>query len=132
MTSAGPSVSAGARRRMMAFRLAMRCTPMESAAVTTAGRPSGTAATDSAAPRMSTSKTARAPRTSPARKIVATTTAPMATTISPGVRPMRSEFLLERRGLLRQRALVLDQPQAGGSRGRKKRGLDWTCRMLGR
>ena len=42
----------------------MRCTPRESTAVTTAGKPSGTAATASATPRMSTSKSAAKPRTS--------------------------------------------------------------------
>ena len=43
----------------MAFRRAIRCTPIDSTAVTTAGRPSGTAATASATPRISTSKKRR-------------------------------------------------------------------------
>ncbi len=55
MTLAEPSVSTAARRRTMAWRRAMRCTPIDSTAVTTAGSPSGTAATASATPRMSTS-----------------------------------------------------------------------------
>ena len=36
-----PRVSTAGRRRMMALRLAMRCTPMASAVVIIAGRPSG-------------------------------------------------------------------------------------------
>ena len=40
-----PSVSTAGSRRTMARRRAIRCTPMASAMVTTAGRPSGTAAT---------------------------------------------------------------------------------------
>ena len=58
MTVAEPSVSTAARCRTMALRRAMRCTPIDSTAVTTAGSPSGTAATASATPRMSTSKSA--------------------------------------------------------------------------
>ena len=50
MTFAEPSVSTAARWRTMAFLFAMRCTPRESTAVTTAGKPSGTAATASATP----------------------------------------------------------------------------------
>ena len=42
----------------MALRRAIRCTPIESTAVTTAGSPSGTAATASATPRISTSNSA--------------------------------------------------------------------------
>ena len=61
MTSAEPSVSTAARCRTIAFRFAMRWTPSESTAVTTAGRPSGTAATASATPRISTSKSAEKP-----------------------------------------------------------------------
>ena len=60
ITVAEPSVSTAARCRTIAFRRAMRCTPIESTAVTTAGRPSGTAATASATPRMSTSNSAAA------------------------------------------------------------------------
>ena len=58
MTVAEPSVSTAARCRTIALRRAMRCTPIDSTAVTTAGRPSGTAATASATPRISTSKSA--------------------------------------------------------------------------
>ena len=57
MTLAEPSVSTAARCRTIAFRRAIRCTPIASTAVTTAGSPSGTAATASATPRMSTSRT---------------------------------------------------------------------------
>ncbi len=45
MTVTEPSVSTAGRRRMMALRRAMRCTPMASAMVMIAGRPSGIAAT---------------------------------------------------------------------------------------
>ena len=61
MTLAEPSVSTAARWRTIALRFAMRCTPSASTAVTTAGKPSGTAATASATPRMSTSKIAAEP-----------------------------------------------------------------------
>ena len=68
----------------------MRCTPRESTAVTTAGRPSGTAATASATPRMSTSKSAEKPRTSSTRMIVAIITTAMTTTMMPSSLPTRS------------------------------------------
>ena len=74
----------------MAFRFAMRCTPSESTAVTTAGRPSGTAATASATPRMSTSKIAEKPRTSSTRMIVAIITTAMTMTTTPSSLPTRS------------------------------------------
>ena len=70
MTVAEPRVSTAARCRTMALRRAIRWTPIESTAVTTAGRPSGTAATASATPRMSTSKKRGAPRTCSTRIIV--------------------------------------------------------------
>jgi hypothetical protein len=47
MTVAEPSVSTAASLRISARRRAMRSTPSESATVTTASRPSGTAATAS-------------------------------------------------------------------------------------
>ena len=55
MTEAEPSVSTAGRRRMMALRLTMRCTPMASTMVTMAGRPSGMAetASDTAVMKMS-------------------------------------------------------------------------------
>ena len=45
MTEALPRVSTAGRRRIMALRLTMRCTPRESTMVTMAGRPSGMAET---------------------------------------------------------------------------------------
>ena len=45
ITETEPSVSTAGRRRMMALRAAMRCTPIASVMVITAGRPSGIAAT---------------------------------------------------------------------------------------
>ncbi len=48
MTVVAPRVSTEARRRTMACRAAMRCTPRARAMVTIAGSPSGTAATASA------------------------------------------------------------------------------------
>ncbi len=74
----------------MAFRLAMRCTPRERTAVTTAGRPSGTAATASATPRISTSNSAENPRMSSTRRIVAIITTAMTTTMTASSRPTRS------------------------------------------
>ena len=41
MTDTEPKVSTAGRRRMMALRSAMRCTPMASVIVSTAGRPLG-------------------------------------------------------------------------------------------
>ena len=56
-------VRMGAKAR----RRAMRCTPIESTAVTTAGRPSGTAATARATPRRARSSAARSGRSPPTR-----------------------------------------------------------------
>ena len=84
------SVSTAARWRMMAFLLSIRRTPRDSTAVTTAGRPSGTAATASATPRMSTSKRAEKPLTSSTRLIITIITTAMTTTISPSSLPTRS------------------------------------------
>ena len=47
ITVTEPSVSTAGRRRMMACRRAMRSTPIASVIVSTAGRPSGIAATAS-------------------------------------------------------------------------------------
>ena len=80
----------------------MRCTPSESTAVTTAGRPSGTAATASATPRMSTSKIAEKPRTSSTRMIVAIITTAMTTTTIAEQLADPVEFLLQRRGFVRR------------------------------
>ena len=74
----------------MAFRRAMRCTPIESTTVTIAGRPSGTAATASATPRMSTSRNADNPRTCSTTTIVAIITTAMITTANPSILPTRS------------------------------------------
>ena len=90
ITVADPRVSTAARWRTMAFFRAMRCTPMDSTAVTTAGRPSGTAATASATPRMSTSKSAGSPRMSSTRRMVPIMTTAMTTTTSPRRLPTRS------------------------------------------
>jgi len=79
--------------KRIAFRRAMRCTPSESTAVTTAGSPSGTAATARATPRMSTSIRAVRPRTSSIMTIVAIMTTAMATTISPSSFPVRFNSL---------------------------------------
>ena len=68
----------------------MRCTPIESTAVTTAGRPSGTAATARATPRMSTSKSALTPRTSSTTTMVTIMTTAIATTTMPSSLPVRS------------------------------------------
>ena len=45
MTEALPKVSTAGRRRIIAFLLTIRCTPMDSTMVTMAGRPSGMAET---------------------------------------------------------------------------------------
>ena len=45
MIETEPSVSTAGSRRMMAFRVAMRCTPMASVMVMIAGSPSGIADT---------------------------------------------------------------------------------------
>src|SRR6185295_16541611 len=54
----------------MAFLPAMRWTPIERTAVTTAGSPSGTAATARATPRINTSKIADRPLTFSTSRIV--------------------------------------------------------------
>ena len=53
-----PSVSTAGRRRMMAWRAAMRCTPIASVMVITAGRPSGITATARPTTAMNASATA--------------------------------------------------------------------------
>jgi hypothetical protein len=90
ITFAEPSVSTAARWRTMAFRFAIRCTPSESTVVTTAGKPSGTAATASATPKMSTSNIAEKPRTSSMRRMVAIITTAITTTMMPSNVPTRS------------------------------------------
>jgi hypothetical protein len=90
MTLVEPSVSTAARCRTMAFRRTMRCTPIESTAVTTAGSPSGTAATASATPRISTSTMSERARTSSTTMMVVIITIAMATTTTPSSRPVRS------------------------------------------
>ncbi len=92
MTVAEPSVSTAARWRTMALRAAIRCTPSDRTAVTTAGRPSGTAATASATPRISTSKTAANPCTSSTSRMVAIITTAMATTMIPNTLPTLSSW----------------------------------------
>ncbi len=90
MTFAEPSVSTAARCRTMAFRPAMRCTPSDKTAVTTAGKPSGTAATASATPRINTSKMAVKPLTSSTTMIVTIITMAMMMTMTPSSFPVRS------------------------------------------
>ncbi|MNT20786.1 hypothetical protein D3C72_1561030 [compost metagenome] len=46
MTDTAPIVSMAGRRRTMVLRRAIACTPMASVMVSTAGKPSGMAATD--------------------------------------------------------------------------------------
>ena len=55
MTVVAPSVSTAGSRRIAALRRAIRCTPIASVMVITAGRPSGIAPTDSATTAISAS-----------------------------------------------------------------------------
>ncbi len=64
MTVAAPSDSTAGKRRTTALRSAIFCTPRDRVMVTTAGRPSGMAATASAT-AMSSIDSASVPRTSP-------------------------------------------------------------------
>jgi hypothetical protein len=90
ITVAEPRVSTAGSRRTIAFRRAMRCTPMARTAVTMAGSPSGTAATARATPRMRTSKIAAGSRTPSTSRMVATITAAMTSTTAPSSLPVRS------------------------------------------
>ncbi len=67
-----PSVSTAGSRLTMAFRLAILCTPMANAPVTTAGRASGTAATARLTPHRNISKSSFPLRT-PRSDMTATT-----------------------------------------------------------
>ena len=99
ITDADPSVSTALRWRTIAFRRAIRCTPIDSTTVTTAGRPSGTAATASATPRIRTSNNAERPWTCSTTTIVAIMTTAM--TIDHQAQHLADaiELLLERRRL---------------------------------
>jgi hypothetical protein len=55
MTDTLPSASTAVSRRISAWRCTMRCTPMASEMVTTAGSASGTTATASAIPKITIS-----------------------------------------------------------------------------
>ena len=65
ITEVAPSVSTAGRRRITALRAAMRCTPMASVMVITAGRPSGMTPTARATTAISASGQAKS-RTSTA------------------------------------------------------------------
>ena len=71
ITVAQPRVSTAGNRRTSTFRAAMRCTPTASAIVTTAGSPSGTAATASETAAINTCMSGH-PRSSPATATTAT------------------------------------------------------------
>jgi hypothetical protein len=87
ITEVLPRVSTVGSRRTRAWRLTMRCTPMASEMVTTAGRASGTTATASATPKMNISSIG-SPRSTPSPAMSTTTTpAAMAST-----RPTLSRF----------------------------------------
>ena len=90
MTDAQPSVSTEDKPFMMAWCLAMRCTPKASTTVRMAGKPSGTAATASDTPSSSTGITSAALRTSDSIRMVPTTTTAITTTTSPSMRPVRA------------------------------------------
>ena len=87
MTDALPSVSTAGSRRMIAFFLTMRCTPIESTIVTMAGRPSGIAETASETEVMKISSTSM-PFRRPTTKMIAQ--APSAT--KPRILPSDASF----------------------------------------
>ena len=87
MTEAQPSVSTAGRRRMMAFFLTMRCTPMARTIVTIAGRPSGMAETARDTAVMKISMTGM-PSSRPRTKI----TAQAASATMPRYLPMLASF----------------------------------------
>ena len=87
ITFVEPSVSTAANRRTNARRRAMRETPSESATVTTAGSPSGTAATARLTEVINSSKSA-VPRRSPNTNTSATTPSAAQTRM----RPTESSF----------------------------------------
>ena len=90
ITEADPSVSTEDSRLTMALRAAMRCTPIASTTDSTAGSPSGTAATASDTPSSSTSSRSRALRISDSSTTDATTMTAMMSTAVPSMRPIRA------------------------------------------
>ena len=93
ITVVQPSVSTAASLRTMAWRLAMRCMPSARVTVTTAGSPSGMAATARAMAVMAVS-TRSSPRARPSANISATTTPAMTASRA----RQRVELDLQRRG----------------------------------
>ncbi len=95
MTDVHPSVSTAGSLRIRALRLTIRCTPIASEIVTTAGSASGTAATPRAMPKMNISMNGW-PRSSPRPTMMATTTSVALASVLPtrsrlswsGVRPV--------------------------------------------
>ncbi len=71
ITVTEPSVSTAGSLRISALRLSMRCAPSASAMVTTAGRPSGTAAT-AIAIAVSSISTGSSPRSRPSENTTTT------------------------------------------------------------
>ena len=90
ITDAEPSVSTDESFFTIARRRAIRCTPSASTTDSTAGRPSGTAATASETPTSSTATRSEAVRMSAVSRIAATTTTAIAITAIPSMRPIRS------------------------------------------
>ena len=90
ITDAEPSVSTDESLFTIARRRAIRCTPSASTTDSTAGSPSGTAATASATPTSSTETMSEAVRISAVSRIAVTTTTAIAITAIPSMRPIRS------------------------------------------
>ena len=90
IADAEPSVSTDDSRLTIARRRAMRCTPRARTTESTAGSPSGTAATASDTPTRSTSTTSLAVSMSDVSMIAPMTTTAMMITAMPSIRPTRS------------------------------------------
>ncbi len=90
ITEADPRVSTELRFLTIASRRAIRCTPMESTTESTAGSPSGTAATARETPRSSTVTASSAESTPLTAQTVPMTTSAITTTAIPRNRPMKA------------------------------------------
>ena len=90
ITDAEPSVSTEDSFFTIARSCAIRCTPSASTTDSTAGSPSGTAATASDTPTSSTETRSDADRRSAVSRIAPTTTAAITITAIPSMRPIRS------------------------------------------
>ncbi len=120
MTVTEPSDSTALSRRTSAFRFAIRCTPRASVNVTTAGIPSGIAATASATANITTSSMRRIPSVAVPATIRSTESAPIHRAIcAPSASRRRSSgvfSVLISPSIVAMRPIALSAPVADTSR----------------